>query len=590
MGWYFRKSFGAGPFRVNLSKSGLSYSFGAKGARINYGPRGTYVNFGSNGIYYRKKIGGFSQKTKSKQYDYTPQFYTEQHTITSGDIDKITDTDSQDFINELTEKSGKISYFRVFGILPFILSILALLGIFFLPNSPLTSLKTETHIVVNIRNDHGKNLNIRSKPQLSSNVLGVLAPGQKLKLVDEIDTAWYKVDYKGNPAYINKSYANRISEEITSSSQVYNAYQFNYQEYTILFWVVLFFILIGFLFLLRYLAEVDRRRLLIEINYEIDDSIKEVYDNFVKHFAEILSSSRVWQYIHSKATNDYKYSSGAGSTITRKLLTKLSTNKMPSRLFVTNVDIPYIGLINAELYFFPERLIIKRGTQFGAIMYRNINAYGSLTRFIETDNVPVDSKVVDKTWRYLNKDGGPDRRFRNNYQIPICQYSEYSFESSSGLNERIATSKAKAFDEFIYYIRAISTLQQKFSSTLSKHKSGSNTYENGPIKNQQINKQFPAISPKTLVTKSFFAPGFLEKHLDPLFEEAAIILLENRMASTSLIQRKLDIGYNRAGRLMDLLESEGLVSPFKNTSRLLLVNSDQELRKEFERILAKYNR
>jgi hypothetical protein len=35
MGFYFRKSIGSGPFRINFSKSGISYSAGIKGARVN---------------------------------------------------------------------------------------------------------------------------------------------------------------------------------------------------------------------------------------------------------------------------------------------------------------------------------------------------------------------------------------------------------------------------------------------------------------------------------------------------------------------------------------------------------------------------
>ncbi len=48
-------------------------------------------------------------------------------------------------------------------------------------------------------------------------------------------------------------------------------------------------------------------------------------------------------------------------------------------------------------------------------------------------------------------------------------------------------------------------------------------------------------------------------HLDPLFEEAARLIVMNQEGSTSLIQRKFAIGYNRAGRLMDQLEKAGVV-------------------------------
>jgi S-DNA-T family DNA segregation ATPase FtsK/SpoIIIE len=48
-------------------------------------------------------------------------------------------------------------------------------------------------------------------------------------------------------------------------------------------------------------------------------------------------------------------------------------------------------------------------------------------------------------------------------------------------------------------------------------------------------------------------------HLDPLFEDAARLIVINQSGSTSLIQRKFAIGYNRAGRLMDQLEKAGVV-------------------------------
>jgi len=48
---------------------------------------------------------------------------------------------------------------------------------------------------------------------------------------------------------------------------------------------------------------------------------------------------------------------------------------------------------------------------------------------------------------------------------------------------------------------------------------------------------------------------------DPLFEDAARLIVQNQVGSTSLIQRRMKLGYNRAGRLMDQLESAGIVGP-----------------------------
>lgn len=52
---------------------------------------------------------------------------------------------------------------------------------------------------------------------------------------------------------------------------------------------------------------------------------------------------------------------------------------------------------------------------------------------------------------------------------------------------------------------------------------------------------------------------------DPLFKEAAEIVVQSQQGSTSLIQRKMKIGYNRAGRIIDQLEAAGIVGPFEGS-------------------------
>jgi Ftsk gamma domain len=49
---------------------------------------------------------------------------------------------------------------------------------------------------------------------------------------------------------------------------------------------------------------------------------------------------------------------------------------------------------------------------------------------------------------------------------------------------------------------------------------------------------------------------------DPLFEDAARLIVMHQQGSTSLIQRKLKLGYNRCGRIIDQLEAAGIVGPF----------------------------
>jgi len=65
---------------------------------------------------------------------------------------------------------------------------------------------------------------------------------------------------------------------------------------------------------------------------------------------------------------------------------------------------------------------------------------------------------------------------------------------------------------------------------------------------------------------------------DPLFNDAAQLIVQSQMGSTSMIQRRLKLGYNRAGRLMDQLEAAGIVGPSKGSKvREVLFKTEYEL-------------
>ncbi len=65
---------------------------------------------------------------------------------------------------------------------------------------------------------------------------------------------------------------------------------------------------------------------------------------------------------------------------------------------------------------------------------------------------------------------------------------------------------------------------------------------------------------------------------DSMFEEAARLIVKHQHGSTSLIQRRLKLGYNRAGRIMDQLEKAGIVGPANGSKpREVLVKSETEL-------------
>ena len=73
MGIFFRKSFRLGPFRFNLSKSGVGVSAGVKGARIGAGPHGPYIAGGKDGIYFRENLS--AKNPPRDGWDLRPLFY-----------------------------------------------------------------------------------------------------------------------------------------------------------------------------------------------------------------------------------------------------------------------------------------------------------------------------------------------------------------------------------------------------------------------------------------------------------------------------------------------------------------------------------
>ena len=87
------------------------------------------------------------------------------------------------------------------------------------------------------------------------------------------------------------------------------------------------------------------------------------------------------------------------------------------------------------MYFLPDRILVWDTNGVGAVGFEQFRVDSGDQRFIEDGGVPSDTKVVDKTWRYANKKGGPDRRYSDNREIPIVLYEAITLTSDSGLQE-----------------------------------------------------------------------------------------------------------------------------------------------------------
>jgi|SRR5579862_1160721 len=182
-----------------------------------------------------------------------------------------------------------------------------------------------------------------------------------------------------------------------------------------------------------------------EIHYSLDPEATANFERIQKALACLGSCSRVWVLNTSAQTSDYKRNAGARTLITRR---SASIGQLATKGFRSSVPISSIEANGTFFHFLPEQILILSGKRYGAISYAQLMISVQSTRFIEGEAVPSDSRQVDSTWRFVNKNGGPDRRFNNNRQIPILQYAEITLRTVAGLQVILQTSnveKAQAF-------------------------------------------------------------------------------------------------------------------------------------------------
>ena len=101
----------------------------------------------------------------------------------------------------------------------------------------------------------------------------------------------------------------------------------------------------------------------------------------------------------------------------------------------------------------PDKIIIIRGTKVGAVNYSDLQIQVSSINFVESDPVPEDAQVIGQTWQYVNKNGTPDKRYKNNRQLPICLYGVVRLKSVSGINTEIYVSNIQKSRDFDILIR-----------------------------------------------------------------------------------------------------------------------------------------
>jgi hypothetical protein len=346
MGFYVRKSLRAGPFRFNLSKSGIGVSAGVPGFRVGTGPRGNYVHLGRGGVYYRASLGGSSRKRGSSAgagpaqlpaTDWMPPPGSEvpMEDVTGASALELSPSGRGDIVEQLNEAAKRPHFGRW--------ALAAAIVLFF-----------------------------------------IKAPvGTILALLSIPFVVW--------------------------------------------------------------LFMRDRAARAVVAFYDVNDDAAHWFQGVVTAFEDASKMSRRWRFNTTgkvKTTYQFKVNSGASTIVSRSAL---SVAMNGPKVLKTNIVVPSVVSGKNALHFLPDRLLVADGKRFSDVAYADLDAFAKSGRFIETESVPRDGVQVDTTWQYVNVKGGPDRRYKNNRQLPIMQYGELELTSDTGLSWLLQCSKSDGY-------------------------------------------------------------------------------------------------------------------------------------------------
>ena len=114
---------------------------------------------------------------------------------------------------------------------------------------------------------------------------------------------------------------------------------------------------------------------------------------------------------------------------------------------------------------FPGFILFRAAREaFSLIEYQEV-AGSSVTAvsFQEEEGVPADSQVIGKAWAKANKDGSRDRRFADNYEIPIAQYGAIKLTSQNGLWEEFQFSNMQ---KLLNFANALNSFTASFEAVV----------------------------------------------------------------------------------------------------------------------------
>ena len=189
----------------------------------------------------------------------------------------------------------------------------------------------------------------------------------------------------------------------------------------------------------------------IDLEYSFDAEKEEEHLRRMDAWQLLVEGDKEWQILTEQQNANVRNHAGASRSSKRA---ECKIAKAHPFYIKTNVDTIQIILHNKEsLIILPDKVLLVRKRKVGAIDYSDFIINVSSTRFVESDSVPKDAQIVGQTWQYVNKNGTPDRRHKDNKQFPVCMYGQITLCSASGLNVELHISNLQNTLDFAELIK-----------------------------------------------------------------------------------------------------------------------------------------
>ena len=218
------------------------------------------------------------------------------------------------------------------------------------------------------------------------------------------------------------------------------------------------------LYLASLVKTADTQRRTFHLDYNFEPAAQQKWDLLGQSLTALAKTQRLWRITTQDHTYDWKRNAGASSLLNRTLA---SVQQVNSSNIASNVIPHCLNITGQRFLFFPDRIYVLQNGTYGAIEYASLMLGTGQTNFIEEQGVPQDAQVVGTTWKYVNKNGGPNRRFNNNREIPIAQYGVVELQSATGLNVLLHVSSLAAMNQFGSLFNSFQghTSQQRYDKT-----------------------------------------------------------------------------------------------------------------------------